>query len=115
MKRRAALRVPIFAAIFLIASIHAANAGPWYGAHGLDLERRDAATKAGDDFFRYANGTWFDRIAIPDDKPGYSLRLAISDTTEQRLRGILESAAAHAGAQPNDLEGKVGAFYRSFM
>ena len=49
---------------------------PQYGAWGFDLAGADTKTKPGDDFFRYANGTWIDKIQIPPDKPAYSLRLA---------------------------------------
>ena len=75
----------------------------------------DAKTKPGDDFFRYANGTWLDNTQIPSDKPAYSLRLAMTDLTEARLKDLLEAAGAKATADPSSLEEKAGAFYRSFM
>src|SRR5437588_1661401 len=52
---------------------------PQYGSWGFDLAGSDRSTKPGDDFFRFANGTWIDHTQIPPDKPGYSLRLAMSD------------------------------------
>ena len=54
---------------------------PQYGVWGFDTDGADLKTKPGDDFFRYANGAWLDRVQIPPDKPGYSLRLAMSDLT----------------------------------
>ncbi|MDQ6623022.1 MAG: M13 family metallopeptidase, partial [Verrucomicrobiota bacterium] len=45
----------------------------------------------------------------------YSLRLAMSDTTEQRLHELMEAAAKTAEHAPATVEGKVGAFYKSFM
>jgi putative endopeptidase len=86
-----------------------------YGAWGFDLAGRDLATKPGDDFFRYANGAWLDRTAIPGDKPGVSLRLLMSDLAEARLHALVEDAAKTSGHEPKTLEGKVGAFYASFM
>src|ERR1041385_5071557 len=71
----------------------AANAKPQYGTWGFDRDGADPATKPGDDFFRYANGRWIDRTQIPPDKPGYSLRLAMTDVTEQRLHDMFESLA----------------------
>src|ERR1041385_4536073 len=88
---------------------------PQYGAWGFDTEGADLKTRPGDDFFRYANGAWLDRVQIPADKPGYSLRLAMSDLTEQRLHDLMEETARKAEAKPTTLEGKVGAFYKSFM
>src|SRR5436190_13904281 len=90
-------------------------AKPQYGAWGFDLEGADTKTKPGDDFFRYANGTWIDKTQIPPDKPAYSLRLAMTDLTEQRLHEMMEALAAKDVANPSTLEEKVAAFYRSFM
>lgn len=86
-----------------------------YGAWGFDLAGMDTKTKPGDDFFRYANGTWIDNTQIPADKPAYSLRLAMTDLTEQRLRALLEAAGANPTDTPSSLEEKAGAFYHSFM
>ena len=92
-----------------------ASAKPLYGAHGFDLAGADLATKPGDDFFRYASGTWLDHTEIPADKAAYSLRLAMSDLTEQRLHELMEQAAAAASHEPATLAGKVGAFYQVYM
>lgn len=101
----------------VFGAAHAADpapAKPMYGTWGFDRAGADTATKPGDDFFRYANGTWLDHTPIPPDKPAVSLRLAMTDLTEQRLHQLMESAAqSHAAA--SSLEGKVGAFYQSYM
>jgi putative endopeptidase len=86
-----------------------------YGTWGFDLAGMDSQTKPGDDFFRYANGAWIDKTQIPSDKPAYSLRLAMTDLTEQRLKDLLEAAGAKSADNPSTLEEKAGAFYRSFM
>jgi putative endopeptidase len=86
-----------------------------YGSWGFDLTGMDATIKPGDNFFRYANGAWVDKTEIPPDKPAYSLRLAMTDLTEQRLHDMMESSGATRNENPGTLEEKVGAFYRSFM
>jgi putative endopeptidase len=86
-----------------------------FGTWGFDFAGRDSATRPGDDFFGYANGAWLNRVAIPADKPGASLRLMMTDTTEARLHAIMEAAAAKATHAPTDLEGKIGAYYKAFM
>src|SRR5438105_934249 len=102
--------------VFSLAGAFAQPSGkPQYGVWGFDTAGADLKTKPGDDFFRYANGTWLDRVQIPADKPGYSLRLAMSDLTEQRLHDLMEEMAGKAEAKPTTIEGKVGAFYKSFM
>jgi putative endopeptidase len=88
---------------------------PQYGAWGFDSDGADLKTKPGDDFFRYANGSWLDRVQIPADKPAYSLRLAMTDLTEQRLHDLIEETAKQVEQKPATIEGKVGAFYRSYM
>jgi putative endopeptidase len=97
------------------ASLAAEPAALKYGAWGFDLTARDLKARPGDDFFRYANGAWLDRTAIPGDKPGISLRIYESDLAEARLRAIMEDSAAKAGHAPKTVEGKVGAFYKAFM
>jgi putative endopeptidase len=86
-----------------------------YGTWGFDLSGMDTKTKPGDDFFRYANGTWLDKTQIPADKPAYSLRIIMTDVTDQRLKDLLEVAGAKSTADPANLEEKAGAFYHSFM
>ena len=101
--------------LVLLTSASAQDAKPQYGNWGFDLSGADKATLPGNDFFRYANGTWLDKTEIPNDKPGYSLRLAMTDQVEQRLHDMMEAAAANAGPEPKTLDGKAGAFYKSFM
>src|SRR5437764_13238976 len=77
---------------------------PQYGAWGFDLAGADTKTKPGDEFFRYANGICIDKAQIPPDKPAYSLRLAMTDLTEQRLHEMMETLAAKDAADPSTLE-----------
>ncbi len=106
-------------ALCIAGAVHAADpaaTAPQYGHWGFDSDGGQPSVKPGDDFFRYANGSWLDRTPIPADKPGVSLRLEMSDRIEQRLHAIMENAAAHASqVQPATLDGKVGAFYHSYM
>ena len=100
----------------LAADAPPADSGqPVYGTWGFDLAGRDAATRPGADFFRYANGSWLDGHEIPPDKSVYTLRIVMSDWIDQRLRGLLEEAAKDASREPASLQGKVGAYYRAFM
>ena len=69
------LRVLLAAALCCSVPLaHAEDPSPTrlkYGAWGLDLVGMDTTTTPGDDFFRYANGTWIDKTQIPSDKPAY--------------------------------------------
>src|ERR1700722_15280375 len=101
--------------VSLLAGSAFAADKPQYGAWGFDTAGADFRVHPGDDFFRYANGTWLDRTPIPGDKPGISLRIMMTDTVETRMNGLMAKAAASAGHEPSDLAGRVGAFYKAFM
>ena len=89
-------------------------ATPHYGSWGFDLSGRDTSVKPGDDFFRYANGAYVDRLEIPADRTSYGNFVALGVLSENRVRKILEDAAAgRGGADP--LQQKLGAYYRAFM
>src|SRR3954471_11701869 len=112
MKVRSAFFVSI---LFAVAALAQSSGKPQYGTWGFDIEGADLKTKPGDDFFRHANGAWLDRVQIPADKSAYSLRLAMTDLTEQRLHDLMEETSKKAEPKPTTIEGKVGAFYKSFM
>src|SRR5438034_6509895 len=115
MHRPFLLKSLLFPFVFVCILRAQTPAKPQHGAWGFDLAGADTKTKPGDDFFRYANGTWLDKTQIPPDKPAYSLRLAMTDLTEQRLHEMMESFGTKPNDNPSTLDEKVGAFYRSFM
>ena len=117
MKPLSAIALVILGGLLQLASIKAEEPlqSVRYGTWGFDISGENAAIKPGDDFFEFANGGWLDRTPIPADKMGMSVDVLINDRTEAQLHNIMEEAAQHADYEPKDLEGKVGAFYRSFM
>src|SRR5580698_5405718 len=111
----AALIVATLGSVPAFAAADQQHGEPQFGQWGFDLSGAEFSIQPGDDFFRYANGTWIDKTQIPADKPGFSLRIMMTDAIEQRLHTLLETLAAKGDMVPTSLEGKVGAFYRSFM
>ena len=112
------IRAFLLIALCLSPLAYAADESPTrlkYGSWGFDVAGMDSKTKPGDDFFRYANGTWLNQTQIPSDKAAYSLRIIMTDLTEKRLNDLLQAAGAKATENPSTLEEKAGAFYRSFM
>jgi putative endopeptidase len=91
------------------------HAKPLYGAWGYDATGADLRTKPGDDFFRYANGTWIGKTQIPPDKSSYSLWSESDDRTEKRLHDLIEATAKSGVHRLTDVQGKIGAFYKAFM
>jgi putative endopeptidase len=82
--------------------------GPW----GFDLANRDASTKAGDDFFRYADGKGVDAMTIPPDRSRFGSFDALVELSNARSRAVIESPGKGA---PGSEEAKIKALYASFM
>lgn len=120
-KLRVAASLAALAIAFAAVSAGAAPspdlAAPRFGTWGIDLTGRDTSVRPGDDFFAYANGDYMQRTEIPADRSWYGTINKLRDLSEARVHAILEAAAAKAPVQPapGDVQGKIGAFYKSFM
>ena len=82
-----------------------------YGGWGVDLAARDTAVKPGDDFWRYANNSWFRANPIPPDRTSFGVGVVLAQELEQQLRAILETA----GRSSNPADRQVADLYASFM
>jgi len=82
-----------------------------FGEFGIDLAARDTAVKPGDDFNRYANGTWLRTTQIPADRTSWSLWTLLSETIEQQVRAIVTEGAG--SRDPG--QRKVADFYAAWM
>jgi len=100
-----------FAVAFAICAGAAASDAP-FGPWGYDLSALDRSVKPGDDFFGYANGAWRARTEIPADRSNWGMHAALAERVMVQLRAIMEDAGK---ADPNTIQGKVGAYYAAFM
>ena len=96
------------------AAAAAAAARPAIGDFGLDLAGRDLKVRPGDDFFRYANGTWYDTFSIPGDRASYGVFYQLQDLSRHRVLEIIERAAAAHGS-PGSADQQIADFYASYM
>src|ERR1700677_5131986 len=86
---------------------------PKYGAWGYDESGRDTSVNPGVDFFRYANGAWFDHQEIPTDRTRFGNFDKLVVLSENRTRLIIEQAAA---GQLTDADAtRVGVAYKAYM
>ena len=86
---------------------------PKFGTWGFDVSGMDRSASPGADFYKYANGNWEERTAIPQDRSRFGTFDVLADLSEERVHEILEDAAA---GRLHDLDAaKIGAAYRSFM
>jgi putative endopeptidase len=95
----------------IFKALPAGDYGPW----GFDLTGADFETRPGHDFFRYANGAWFDRAGIAPDRDTNGVDTQLADIAESRIRDIL--MRGEIGVEPATREDarKIGMFYANFM
>jgi putative endopeptidase len=86
---------------------------PKFGTWGYDASGQDRSVPPGTDFFRFANGAWWDREQIPPDKVRYGNFDRLSVLSEARTRLLIEAAAAGKSTDPD--ADKVGAAWRAYM
>ncbi len=60
-----------------------------YGDWGVDLAARDLSVKPGDDFQKYATGTWLATHDIPADRPSISAGWEVQERTQANLQKLL--------------------------
>lgn len=86
-----------------------------YGTFGFDAVGMDRSVAPGDDFGRYASGTYLKNLVIPADRSNYGMFTKLRDLSQDRTRTIVAAAAARKDAKPGSEEQKVGDFYGSFL
>ena len=85
-----------------------------WGSSGLDFEAMDTRFKAGDNFFCYMNGLWYNNFKMPEDKTRYASFTLLRDKSEARVKTIIEDLA-QAQQDATSIEGKVAAYYNAYM
>jgi putative endopeptidase len=81
-------------------------------AHGIDVAGMDRSVNPGDDFFRFANGSWDRTTPIPEDRASWGIGAELVERASQQTRALLEAA----GRSPDSAEErKVGDYYAAFM
>lgn len=75
----------------------------------------DSTVKPGEDFFLYANGTWFKDHPIPPSEATNGLWQMIQDTINAQVREVCGSAAGLQNPEPGSNKQKIGDFFRTGM
>ena len=91
-----------------IDSATAMAAKPEIGDFGFDVAGMDRSVKPGDNFYKYANGTWERITPIPADKSNYGMFTALDDLSKSRTRELLDAAKG----DPNS---KIGVAYATYL
>ena len=100
---------------FLAASLIAINQGNAQQKHpGINLDLMDKSVKPGDDFFRYVNGTWFDKTEIPSDRVRWGSFDELRQNTDKDALAILKDAASKK-LDPKSDAAKAVNVYKTYM
>ncbi len=83
-------------------------------AGSANVSDTDISVKPGDDFYRYANGGWMARNAIPAGQQRYDTRAILAASTRERVRNLIQGAATEHAAKGSVTQ-KVGDYYASYM
>lgn len=81
---------------------------------GINLDLMDKSVKPGDDFFRFVNGTWYDKTEIPADKTRWGSFDELRQNTDKDALAILKEAAAKK-LDPNSDQAKAVNLYNTYM
>lgn len=81
---------------------------------GIDLNLMDRSVKPGDDFFRFVNGTWYDRTEIPADKTSWGSFDELRQNTDNDALAILKEAASK-NLDPKSDQAKAVNVYKTYM
>jgi putative endopeptidase len=114
MRRAPGLAYQVALAGMALLSLHAA---PSRADDGLDLAGMDRSVKPGNDFFAYANGTWFKKTEIPADRANYGTFAILSEAIDKQVADLIRDAAqaaAKSAATGSEAQ-KVGDYYLSYM
>ena len=81
---------------------------------GINLNYMDTSVKPGDDFFRYVNGTWFDKTEIPADKTRWGSFDELRQNTDKDALAILKKALTRK-LDPTSDQAKAVNVYKTYM
>jgi putative endopeptidase len=85
---------------------------PRYGTWGVATADMDKTVTPGDDFYRYAEGSWLRSAEIAADKARAGYNYDLPDVTEAEVRSLVEGAGRGAS---DPLLRQVGDFYAAYM
>jgi putative endopeptidase len=86
---------------------------PALGSFGFDTAGMDKDAVPGDNFFQYANGTWFKNTQIPADRSRYTSFTMLVEKAADREREIIEEAAKDANATGEAAQ--IRDYYNAYM
>lgn len=81
----------------------------------LNPDDMDRSVKPGDDLFTYANGNWIERNPVPADLVWYSSVSEVQDSVNERVKTMIEDAAADPRQSDGYERELIGTFYTTAL
>ncbi|MFW2350615.1 M13 family metallopeptidase [Qipengyuania sp.] len=81
---------------------------------GIRTDWMDTSVKPGDDFFRFANGGWFDKTDIPADRSNVGGFYIADQQTEKNLAALIDEIVKSEPEEGSDAY-RVKTFYEAFL
>jgi len=79
-----------------------------------DLAGMDKTVHHGDDFYRYANGSWMDATPIPPDRSSYGGFSILEEEVSKRTAALIQEAGKSKAAAGSEAA-QVGTYYDAYM
>jgi putative endopeptidase len=98
--------------LFLASAAVLAQEG---GQKGIELADMNRSVEACSDFFEFSNGAWRAINPIPPSMSRWSRRWQAGEESKDRLKGILEEAAAVKNPPRGSIDQLIGDFYGACM
>src|SRR5271155_3540105 len=111
MRRLSSLLVLLSSLLLLMQASFAQNSS----LHGIDVSDLDPKADPCNDFFEFSNGTWRANNPIPASMTHWSKRWAAGEASKEKLKDILEAAAADKSAPKGSNEQIIGDYYGACM
>jgi putative endopeptidase len=109
------LRFLFLGSLFLSLSLSQALFSQAGSLHGIDVTDLDRKADPCTDFYEFSNGTWRASHPIPASMTRWSKRWAAGESSKDKLKEILEAAAADKNAPPGSDEQIIGDYYGACM
>jgi putative endopeptidase len=105
----------LFVCIFSLGIFSQPGFSQAVALHGIETGDLDRKAQPCDDFYDFANGTWRANNPIPASMTRWSRRWQAGETAKDKLRNILEAAAADKDAAKGSTEELIGDYYGACM
>jgi predicted metalloendopeptidase len=83
------------------------------GSFGVELNARDESVRPGNDFFKYAGGTWYKNFEMPSDKTRFGAFDKLAERSETQIKELVEEISKATNLNPE--QQMIADFYTAYM